>query len=253
MNFEDLKLLNDYVLKNTDKISKKTFEDINRDFELTFTHDSTKIEGNTLTIFEVKTILEDGISIGGKKLREIYEVINNQKAFNFIKNSIKNNEDLTEDKIKDIHEIVVENIFFGGIYRNINVRISGASFIPPEFTKVREEIKNFIFDYKVLKKKLNPIELAGFVHAEFVRIHPFSDGNGRCARLLMNYILMENNFKPITINPNDRIEYYNALDFYGKNRDLKNLNLFINLIMKNEMKILLEYKKEIEFTLNINI
>ncbi len=252
MNFSysELKKLNDFILKYENKI--KIAEQINKNFELKFTHESTKIEGNSLTIFEVKTILEDGYSIGGKELREIYEVINNQKAFNFIKLLIKDKENLTEEIIKDLHEILLENIFQGGIYRNANVRITGASFIPPNFENVRQEMKYFIEDYNKYKSKFNPIKLSAFVHAEFVRIHPFADGNGRTSRLLMNYCLMNNNFKPISINPENRAEYYESLDIYGKNKTLKSLENFENLILQKEYETLLEYKQEIEKSIIIN-
>ncbi|MEB3024423.1 MULTISPECIES: Fic family protein [unclassified Parvimonas] len=247
IDFQKIKELNDYIntFKNEKLIS--VYSQIDKDFELKFTHESTKIEGNTLSIFEVKTILEDGYSVAGKELREIYEIINNKNAFEFIKEMIKKGDELTEEKIKDIHEIVVQNIFQGGIYRNVNVKITGASFSPPEFTKVREEMKNFIFDYENNKKNLNPIELASFTHAEFVRIHPFGDGNGRTSRLLMNYCLMKNGFKPISINPEERNKYYEFLDFYGKNKNMRSLKDFTTFLIEKEYKILLEYEKEIEF------
>lgn len=241
LTYEKVKELNDFVLENENKI--EITKQINKDFELKFTHESTKIEGNSLTIFEVKTILEDGLSIGGKELREIYEVVNNQKAFEYLKILIKEKAVFSEEIIKDIHEILLKNIFQGGIYRNANVRISGASFIPPNFENVRQEMKYFIEDYNKYKNEFNPIKLSAWVHAEFVRIHPFADGNGRTSRLLMNYCLMNNNFKPISINPENRAEYYESLDFYGKNKDLQK---FEELVLQKEYETLLEYKKEIE-------
>ena len=114
LNFQKIKELNDYVNSFEKNKLIYVYNQINKAFELKFTHESTKIEGNTLSIFEVKTILEDGYSIAGKKLREIYEVINNKNAFEFIKEMVKNSEELSEEKIKDIHEIVVQNIFQGG-------------------------------------------------------------------------------------------------------------------------------------------
>ena len=155
LNFQKIKELNDYVNSFEKNKLIYVYNQINKAFELKFTHESTKIEGNTLSIFEVKTILEDGYSIAGKKLREIYEVINNKNAFEFIKEMVKNSEELSEEKIKDIHEIVVQNIFQGGIYRNVNVRISGASFIPPNFENVRQEMKYFIEDYNKYKNELH--------------------------------------------------------------------------------------------------
>ena len=245
IKYSDLENLRKFINSYKNSKIKIISKEIEKDFEIKFTHESTKIEGNTLTIFEVKTILEDGFSVEGKKLKEIFEVINNKKAFDYIKELIENKVEFSEELIKDIHEIITQNIFLGGIYRNVNVRITGASFIPPDFTKVREEMKNFIFDYNLYKKILNPIELSSFVHAEFVRIHPFPDGNGRTARILMNFILMKENFKPISIKAKEKAKYYSFLDFYGKTKLIDNLKDFTNLIMLKEYEKLLEYKLEI--------
>lgn len=239
MNEYNLKVLKNYVNKNKYYLSENTIYSLEKDFELRFHHESTKIEGNTLTLNEVKTVLVDGVSIGGKLLREIYEVTNNNKAYEYVKNQVFENKELSEDTIKDIHEIVVENIFHGGIYRTENVRILGASFIPPTWEKIRNEMKFFIED---MKRYPEGIEKAAWIHAEFVRIHPFADENGRTARLLLNYELMKLGYLPIIIKSENRVEYYEALDNYGKNKDIK---LFLDLIYKLEEERLLDYKKEI--------
>ena len=109
------------------KIDAVTLSSYDKDFELTFTHNSTAIEGNTLTLMETKVILEDGITIGGKELREIYEVVNHKKAYRYVKQCIAESKPLDEHIVKDIHAILTENIILGGIYRNQEVRISGAT------------------------------------------------------------------------------------------------------------------------------
>ena len=113
------------------KIDAVTLSSYEKDFELTFTHNSTAIEGNTLTLIETKVILEDGISVGGKELREIYEVVNHKKAYHYVKKCIAEGKELNENIVKDIHAILTENIIVGGIYRNQKVRISGAGHVPP--------------------------------------------------------------------------------------------------------------------------
>lgn len=196
-----------------DSLHTVTIESYNNAFEVEFTHNSTAIEGNTLTLMETKVVLEDGISIGGKALREIYEVLNHKKAFRYVKKCIKEGLPLGEKIVKDIHALVMENIIVGGIYRNEEVAISGASHIPPARNEMYVQIKNFFADL-MYKKDLNPIELAAWTHAEFVRIHPFQDGNGRTSRLIMNYQLMSCGFLPISIAKENRLDYYNALDKY---------------------------------------
>ncbi len=184
-------------------------------FEIEYTHNSTAIEGNTLSLIETKVLLEDGISIGGKALREIYEAVNHQKAFRYVKECIGQKMPLNEKIVKDIHALLMENIQVGGVYRNIQVYISGAQHTPPFPSLMYRQIKDFYADLLWKGKELNPIELAAWTHAEFVKIHPFTDGNGRTSRLIMNYQLMAEGFPAISIAKQDRLEYFKALDVYA--------------------------------------
>lgn len=213
-------------------IPKSVLESFELAFDIEYTHHSTAMEGNTLTLVETKAIIEDGISVGGKKLREIYEVTNHIKAFNYAKEKIAEDRPLNEKLVKDFHELLMENIMPGGIYRNHDVIITGASHHPPSPNEMFSQIKYF---YQELQNRqnLNPIELAAWTHAEFVRIHPFPDGNGRTSRLIMNYQLMKSGFLPINIRTEDRIKYYNSLDRYASEYDL---SLFSELVAELEEK-----------------
>ncbi len=220
-----------------DRIDKITLSSYEKDFELTFTHNSTAIEGNTLTLIETKAVLEDGISVGGKEILEIYEVINHKKAYNYVKKRISEGALLDENTVKDLHEILTENIFQGGIYRNQEVRISGAGHTPPAGMEMYAQIKAFYEDLKY--KHDNPITLAAWTHAEFVRIHPFVDGNGRTARLMMNYQLMLSGFLPVDIAKENRIDYYNALEKYAVERDLSEFENFIAALEESRLDLYL--------------
>ena len=239
MNFERISEKEIKYDNNKSKICSVTLSSYEKDFELRFTHNSTAIEGNTLTLMETKLVLEDGVSVGGKELCEIYEVINHKKAYVYVKKCIKNNKPLTENIVKDLHAILTENIITGGIYRNQEVRISGAGFTPPAGNEMYIQIKNFYEDLKC-QTNLNAIELAAWTHAEFVRIHPFIDGNGRTGRLLMNYQLMLHSFLPVSVDKNTRLDYYNALEQYAAGGDLKP---FADFIADLEEKQLDEYLK----------
>lgn len=241
-HYDEIKQLNEFVAENIDKLPKETYQSIVDDFDLRFTHESTKIEGNTLSIAEVKTLLVDKISIGGKDLRELYEVTNNQKAYKLIKNRLEEGAALNEELIKDIHQVVMENILEGGLYRNYNVRITGAGFTPPDWTEVRNNMKWFMADFESKKSDLNVIELASYVHAEFVRIHPFQDGNGRTARLLLNFMLMKAGYQPVIIEAKDRPVYYESLNDYAAAGNLEN---FYSFILNKEKFILEDLKSEI--------
>lgn len=239
MNFERILEKKIKYEQNKSKIDAVTLSSYEKDFELRFTHNSTAIEGNTLTLMETKVVLEDGVSIGGKELREIYEVINHKKAYGYVKKCIAESKLLTENIIKDLHAILTENIIVGGIYRNQEVRISGAGFTPPAGNEMYMQIKGFYEDIKS-KSDLNPIEFAAWTHAEFVRIHPFIDGNGRTSRLLMNYQLMSQGFLPVSVDKEKRLDYYNALEQYAVNGDLQP---FADFVAELEEKQLDEYLK----------
>lgn len=210
-------------------------------FELEYTHNSTAIEGNTLTLLETKVVLEEGLSVGGKHLRELYEVINHNKAYQYVKKCIAEGLVLNENIIKDIHSILMENIMVGGIYRNVDVYISGAEHTPPSPSEMYTQIKSFYMDLKD-KTFESPIEFAAWTHAEFVRVHPFVDGNGRTSRLIMNYQLMANGLLPISIKKESRLEYFNALEAYAVKNDLC---LFENMIAVLE-------EEQIDKYLNMN-
>lgn len=201
------------------KIQQEALESFEKSFDVEYAHNSTAIEGNTLTLIQTKAILEDGLSVGGKTLREIYEVANHAKAFAFVKKCVAEGRHLDEAIAKDIHALLMENILVGGVYRNVEVRISGAGFKPPAPNEMFRQVKNFFADLPY-RTDLNPIELAAWTHAEFVKIHPFVDGNGRTSRMLMNYQLMSAGFLPVSIAKENRLEYFDALEAYAVGGDL---------------------------------
>ena len=220
-----------------EQLPKEVLQSFDKSFEIEYTHNSTAIEGNTLSLIQTKAVLEDGISVGGKTLREIYEVVNHDKAFGFIKKCIAEGKALDEKIIKDIHALLMDNIITGGIYRNVEVRITGAKHKPPMPNKMYQQIKNFYADMPY-KANGNDIELAAWTHAEFVKIHPFVDGNGRTSRMIMNYQLMASGFLPVSIAKENRLEYFEALEVYAVDG---NLNPFAEMIAVLEEERLDEY------------
>lgn len=233
MIFASLQQKKELYNQKKGSIDSITLSSYEQDFELTYTHNSTAIEGNTLTLIETKVVIEDGISVGGKELREIYEVVNHKKAYRYVKKCIAEEKKLDEHIVKDLHAILTENIIVGGVYRSEPVRISGAGHTPPVGNDMYIQVKNFYADLAWKKEELNPIEYAAWTHAEFVRIHPFIDENGRTSRLLMNYQLMYAGFLPVSIAKEDRLEYYNTLEAYAT---LGNLEPFADLIAELEEK-----------------
>lgn len=215
MDYEVLIQKRDQYQKKRLSIPEYTLQTFEQAFEIEYTHHSTAIEGNTLTLMETKVLLEDGISIGGKQLRELYEVVNHQKAYQYVKQCIGQGMLLDENIVKDIHAMLMDHIFTGGIYRDMDVYISGAQHTPPSPVQMYQQIKDFYSDLEWKGNQLNLIEFAAWTHAEFVRIHPFPDSNGRTSRLIMNYQLLANGFPAVSIAKEDRLEYFKTLETYA--------------------------------------
>ena len=180
---------------------------------LQWTYHSNAIEGNTLTLKETKVALE-GVTIGGKTLREHFEVINHRDAIVFVEELVQQQASLSEWVIKQIHQLVLKNVDdqHAGRYRHLNVLIAGAAHRPPDALQVVTQMQAFIEAYQTTAQALHPVARAAWVHAEFVKIHPFVDGNGRTSRLLMNLELMKAGFPAAVLPVERRLAYYEALD-----------------------------------------
>lgn len=241
MDINSLEMKKDFVNKYLKLLSPETIENYNENFRIEYNHHSTAIEGNTLTLAQTKLLIEDKYFEGSKHLREIYEIVNHNKAFDFINHKILEGHELDESIVKDIHEILMDNIQQGGFYRNVDVYISGAQHIPPSPNEAFSQIKEFYAS--LIGEFDNAIVKAAYVHAEFVKIHPFIDGNGRTSRLIMNYILIQNGYLPISVSKDSKLKYYDALDLYAIEN---NLNPFMELIADLEEKRLNFYIQQIK-------
>lgn len=183
---------------------------------LNYTYNSNRIEGNTLSLQETYLVVNKGLTIGGKSMQEHLEAINHMEAIDFIHDLVKGKEEIKKKSLLDIHSLVLKSIdsAHAGCFRKVGVRISGSKHIPPEPLLVPELMEDYFQFYEEQKRMMHPIILAAEMHERLVSIHPFLDGNGRTARLVMNFILLKHGY-PITILKGDlvdRIEYYKALE-----------------------------------------
>ena len=194
-------------------LSPSVVKNLQEDLILRWTYHSNAIEGNTLTLLETKVVLE-GITVGGKALREHFEAINHRNAIYYVEDIIKKEEPFSEWQIRNIHQLILKNIDDenAGRYRQQNVLISGATNTPPDYTLLNDKMAQFIDWYNTEADLIHPIARAAKVHADFVGIHPFIDGNGRTSRLLMNLELMKAGYPPCVITVENRLAYYEALD-----------------------------------------
>ncbi len=216
---------------------------------LEWTYHSNAIEGNTLTLKETKVVLE-GITIGGKPLREHFEVINHKEAIDYVEAIVQNLEALSEWQIKSIHRLVLKNIDNrnAGQYRQENVVIAGAEHMPPDYIKVPEAMAG-LMDWYGRSSELHPVECAARLHVDFVGIHPFVDGNGRTSRLLINFELMRRGFLPVIIPVENRLAYYDALDTAHTRGDYC---LFIELVANLEQATLERYLRIVQGATDTN-
>lgn len=186
---------------------------LHEDLVLRWTYNSNAIEGNTLTLKETKVALE-GVTVGGKTLREHFEVINHRDAIAYVEAVVKDGEPFSLRTICSIHALILKNIDDenAGAWRRFNMTISGARHVPPDALHVAEQMEAFVAWHESHRSVLHPVELAARMHVDFVKIHPFVDGNGRTARLLMNLDLMRAGFPPVVLPVEMRLAYYEALD-----------------------------------------
>jgi len=223
------------IKENYKKQPKENFENRYEFFTSDFTYNSTAIEGNTLTLQETAQLLFEGIT-PRRSMREINEVLNHKKAFDFILNY---KGEITKKFICELHKIVVKDTLKPeltsqiGCFRSLQVYIRGADWLPPKPEDVPKEIKSLLFWYSKNKEKLHPLVVSAYFHAGFETIHPFVDGNGRTGRLLMNFILHKNSLPMINIPNSIKHKYYSALESAQIKGDLKPLAELLLEILKD--------------------
>jgi Fic family protein len=203
-----------------------------------WTYNSNSIEGNTLTLQETRAVLEDGITIKGKSLREHFEAVNHQEAIQLVEALAQPDFVLNESSILDIHALVLDKIErdFAGRFRTMGVRITGANFLPPNPLKVPELVSELVTWVNENPLGMHPLELATAFHHRFVWIHPFLDGNGRTVRLLFNLMLMKDGYPPAIILRNDRRKYYEALN-QANDGNYQKLSLLMSQALERSLDI----------------
>lgn len=183
-------------------------------FTVEWIYNSNAIEGNTLTLRETQLILETGLTIGGKSLREHFEVTNHKDAIEYVESLADKKDPLSAFHVRQIHGLVLSQIDNenAGQYRKTEVRIAGAKHIPPEAWDIQQRMSDWENWLKESQKKIHPVELAALAHHQLAAIHPFIDGNGRTARLVMNLILFRHGYPPAVILRVNRKQYYQVLN-----------------------------------------
>ncbi len=186
-------------------------------FAIEYTYESNRIEGNTLTLQETELVVNEGVTIAGKSMREHLEAINHAEAIDYIKDFAQSGIEISERTIKEIHALVLHGINRdnAGRYRSVPVMISGSTHVPPQPYLIEPQMEAFMVRFAEMEReKAHPVLIAAYLHDELVRIHPFIDGNGRTSRLLMNLYLLRNGFTLAALKGSneEKIRYYKALE-----------------------------------------
>lgn len=224
------------------KLKKLDNTKLRQAFELEYTYNSNKIEGNTLTLQETELVVEQGLTISGKTVREHLEAINHTEAIVLLNDLVARRVHITERTILMIHGMVLRGIDRenAGRYRNVPVRIAGSTHNPPQPYLLASEMESMMDWYLENYNRLHPVVLAAEMHYRLVSIHPFIDGNGRTSRLLMNLILLKNGYVIANISGDNknRLAYYKALD---ETRTTQGRNDFIFFVAGVELECMNRY------------
>jgi Fic family protein len=214
---------------------------LRQDLAVEMTYNSNAIEGNTITLKQTRMVLEHGVTVSGKSLREHFEITNHREAIDVVEDIARSRRPLTDGEILQVHAIVLQNIEkeFAGRYRTGQVRILGANFIPPNYLKVPDLVREALAETNNSRNWKNDVVRAARFHHRFVWIHPFFDGNGRTARLLMNLLLMRRGYPPAIILFNDRARYYRALE-QANGGNYQSFDLLVSQAVERSLDLYLE-------------
>lgn len=226
-------------------LSKDALTQIQEYYKIGLTYSSNALEGNTLDLVETKVVLEDGLTINGKPMKDHLETVGHAAAFDLLLELAKK-DTFTEGDIKTLHSLFYSKIDneHAGCYRDKQVIVTGADVDFPSPAELDNKMKEFIKELSDLKQTLHPVEYAAMVHALFVNIHPFIDGNGRVARLLMNLALLQAGYNITIIPPVVRADYIRALQ-KSNHYDFKPFVNFISEMVYESQKEYLKIVKRL--------
>lgn len=216
-------------------LSKHALKQLKEYYRIGLTYSSNALEGNSLTESETKIVLEDGITIGGKPLKDHFEAIGHSEAFDLLY-KLARQQTITERHILDLHKLFYFRIDTkqAGHYRKVGVVITGSTLELPRPQEIKKNMESFIAEAGARRTATHPIECAALLHIRLVSIHPFIDGNGRTARLLMNLALMQAGYPITIIPPVVRPEYIDALKATNTGDNQPFINLLSSMVCESQ-------------------
>lgn len=220
-------------------LNKSQLQKLNEYFFTDYTYESNKIEGNTLSLQETAMVIKEGLTIGGKSVREHLEAINHKEAIDFVNEIAASKVSITERTVKELHYLILKGIHTNdaGKYRQVNVRITGSKHEPPDPFEIPFKMDEMHRYFASHHAQLHPVVLAADMHQILVGIHPFIDGNGRTSRLLMNLILLKNGYYIANIKGSmaSRLKYYQALEKAHVKGQVNDFRLLVAKAVKHSL------------------
>ena len=240
-----LQRIDDYaaMIRAYRPLSEAEVKELDAYYRIGMTYSSNALEGNSLTLSETKVLLEDGITVGGKSIRDCYEATGHARAYDYMLMIARSDSfSISEDVIRHLHYLFYNGIDpeTAGEYRKGQVFITGTEYVPPVAEEVPKCMAALVTELTEQQRKLHPVELAAYAHRRLVDVHPFQDGNGRTARLLMNLILINLGYCIVSIPPVLRHDYIVALQ-RAQRENRPSDEAFLKLIAECEIEAQKDY------------
>ncbi|MDY0011183.1 MAG: Fic family protein [Candidatus Izemoplasmatales bacterium] len=235
MKFEEVEALKEQLINKKKTMTKAKLQEICDEFDKRFIYESTSFENDDFTYEDVSFLLEDhSREFPDKKPYRRQAIINNYHAINMVHRLVEKGIQLNETTVKDLHQVLVEGIITGGVYRTRDLFILGAKHVPPTYLKIFKKMDAYFQDLN--DPELKGLEKAAFAHLQLLKIYPFMDANGRLARLLLNYQLELEGFLPVSITKELRDDYFKNIDEYKINKKIEPFTEFLANIEKERIQ-----------------
>ncbi|MDD4069351.1 MAG: Fic family protein [Candidatus Izemoplasmatales bacterium] len=239
MKLEEVEALKELLDNKKKTMSKEVLREICEEFDKKFIYESTTFDNDDFTYEDVCFLLEDhSREFPDKKQNRRQEIINNYHAINRVHRLVDKRVELDETIVKDLHQMLVDGIITGGVYRTRDLFILGAKHVPPTYLKIFKKMAQYFSDLK--NPELKGLEKAAFAHLQLLKIYPFMDANGRLARLLLNYQLELEGYLPISITKNQRDDYFKNIDEYKINKKIEPFTEFLADLEAKRIKEFIE-------------
>ncbi|MFA7076239.1 MAG: Fic family protein [Candidatus Izemoplasmatales bacterium] len=239
MKLEEVEALKEQLINKKKTFTKTELQEICDEFDKRFIYESTSFDNEDFTFEDVCFLLEDhSREFPDKNAHRRQAIINNYHAINMVHRLVDKKVELNESTVKDLHQVLVDGIITGGVYRTRDLFILGAKHVPPTYLKIFKKMDTYFNDLS--NPELKGMKKAAFAHLQLLKIYPFMDANGRLARLLLNYQLELEGYLPVSITKEQRNKYFKTIDEYKINKQIEPFLEFLSELEGKRIKEFLE-------------